>query len=162
MGFNVNLSYRNFDLTGFLFWSQGGQLFNFTKYNVDFNTFNYNRSSRMLYDSWTPDHHDAQLPKLDFLDTYSNKYPTDYYVENASYVRLKTLQLGYNIPKSVLSRIKVDKLRLYAQAQNLFTVKKTNNLDPDVALSGGDTSMGIVNGVNPTPKQILFGLNLSF
>jgi hypothetical protein len=138
-------------------------LFNYARYNTDFNTFNYNRSARMLYDSWTPEHTNAMLPKMDLLDTYSNKYATNYYVESASYVRLKTLQLGYNFPKALLSKIKVDKMRLYVQAQNLFTATKFSGLDPDGSIGGtADTSVGIVNNVNPTPRQIMFGVNLGF
>lgn len=160
---NLNLGYKNLDFTAFIFWNQGGKIFNYSRYNTDFNTFKYNRSARMLYESWTPAlGNNALLPKLDLLDTYSNKYPTTYYVEDASYVRLKTIQLGYTLSKGILSKLKVDKVRMYVQAQNLFTKTKFSGLDPDSGLSGGDTAMGIVNNVTPTPKQFLFGLNFGF
>lgn len=173
MGINLALTYKNFDFSAFVFWNQGGQLFNFSRYNVDFMTFQYNRSARMLYDSWTPENHNAKLPILDVNDTYSNKYVTDYFVEDATYVRLKTLQLGYTIPSSITSRLKIEKLRVYVQAQNLFTITNFSGLDPAGSFTNGasssagvtatdDLSMGVVNNVTPTPKQVLFGINLSF
>ncbi len=160
-GMNLTLGYKNFDFSGFLFWNKGGQIFNLSRYNTDFNTFQFNRSSRMLYESWTPElGNSAKLPKLDLLDTYSNINVTNYYVEDASYLRLKTLQLGYTLPKSLVSKVKLDRMRVYVQAQNLFTVTKATVLDPDANLNGtSDTSLGVINNTLPTPKQVLFGIS---
>jgi len=163
--FNAGLNYKNFDFSAFLFWNQGGQLFNLNRYSTDFNTFLFNRSSRMLYESWTPElGNNAKLPKLDLLDTYSNVNVTDYYLESATYLRLKTIQLGYTIPTNVISKAGLDKVRIYVQAQNLFTAKgeDTTLLDPDAALNGSDTSMGVITNTLPTPKQILFGISVGF
>ncbi|HUH20154.1 SusC/RagA family TonB-linked outer membrane protein, partial [Albibacterium sp.] len=163
--FNLGLNYKNFDFSAFLFWNKGGQIFNLSRFNVDFNTFMFNRSERMLYESWTPElGNNAKLPKLNVLDSYSNSNVTDYYLESATYLRLKTLQLGYTIPTNVISKAGLDKVRVYVQAQNLFTAKGTNTtvLDPDASLNGGDTSMGVINNTLPTPKQILFGISVGF
>lgn len=163
VGLNVSLSFKNFDLDGFLFWNQGGHLFNSMRHNTDFNTFQFNRSKRMLFDSWTPENKDAMLPKLDITDTYSNKYVSDYFIEDASYLRLKQVTLGYNVPSGLISRIRLAKLRIYVQAQNLFTLTRFTGMDPGVNISGrSDLSLGIYSGGNPTPKQILFGINLGF
>lgn len=161
---NVSLGYKNFDFTAFVFWNQGGQIFNLSRYNTDFSTFQFNRSSRMLYESWTPElGNDAKLPKLDLLDTYSNVNVTDYYLEDASYVRLRTLQLGYTFPNALTNKVMIDRLRVYVQAQNLFTATKATVLDPDAALNGEtDTSMGVISNTLPTPKQVLVGINLAF
>jgi len=161
---NVSLGYKNFDFTSFIFWNQGGDIFNHSRYNTDFNTFTFNRSARMLYESWTPELGDnAKLPKLDVSDVVSTRNLTDYFVEDATYVRVKTLQLGYTIPESLISRIKLARVRVYVQAQNMFTFTKFSGLDPDTGQNGADDlSMGVVNNVSPTPKQFLFGLNLSF
>ena len=166
---NLTLRYKNFDLNAFFFWNQGGDIFNLNRYLTDFNSFNTNRSTRMMYESWTPElGNAAKLPKLDILDTYSNQNITDYFVEDASYLRLRNLQLGYSLPQSVLSHIKLDRLRVYVQAQNLFTLTKFTGMDPDGNLQGyesaggGDLSMGISNRQTPTPKQVLFGIDFSF
>ncbi len=162
MGFDLSLNYKNIDFNAFLFWNQGGDIANTERYNVDFNTFNLQRSHRMLYDSWTPDNTDAALPKLDINDTYSNKYVTSYYVEDASYLRLKNLQLGYTIPQSLVNKVGIQNLRIYAQAQNLLTFTRFSGMDPGVSISGNDLSMGVGGGSSPVPKQLIFGLNLAF
>lgn len=163
MGFNISLGWKGFDFSTFIFWSQGGQLVNQSRYNVDFNTYAFNRSARMLYESWTPENHDARLPMLNINDVSSAKYFTDYFVEDATYVRMKTLQLGYTVPAKIVSKIKLDRVRLYVQGQNLLTWTKFSGLDPGISISGTtDISMGVVNNYNPTPRQILFGVNLSF
>ncbi len=160
---NLSLGYKNFDLSAFLFWNQGGDIYNQQRYVTDFNTFSQNRSGRMLYESWTPELGDnAKLPKLDLFDSYSNVNVTSYFVEDASYLRFKTLQLGYTFPNIITNKIKLDRLRIYLQAQNLFTITNYSGLDPDANLSGGDLSMGVVTNLAPTPKQILFGINLGF
>jgi len=160
---NLNLKYKDFDLNAFLFWNQGGDIFNLSRYYTDFNTFNLNRSKRMMDESWTPELGDnAKLPKLDILDTYSNQNITNYFVEDASYLRLRNLQLGYSLPASILKNAKVDRVRIYVQAQNLFTITKFTGLDPDANLQGDDLSMGISNRPTPTPKQILFGIDFAF
>ncbi len=162
VGLNIALIYKGFDFSGFAFWNQGGDLFNYARYYSDFQTFQTQRSHEFLYDSWTPTNQNALLPKLDLSDTYSNKYATSYYIEDASYIRLKTLQLGYTVPVNVLKKINIAKARIYVQAQNIITAKKTSCLDPGLSIQGGDLSMGVVLDNLPTPKQVLLGVNIEF
>ena len=163
VGFNLGLEYKNFDLTGFLFWNQGGEVFNQSLYGSDFNSFNWNRRTAALYDTWTEDNHNAALPSLNENDNKSYLYSNDYYVEDATYIRLKTLQLGYTFPQSIVSKIGASKLRIYVQAENLWTWtnKECRVLDPGASLSGEeDTEMGVIGlGQNPTAQQFLFGIN---
>ena len=164
VGLNLSLAYKGFDFSGFLFWNQGGDIFNYSLWESDFQTFQYNRSHRFLYDSWTPElGKNALLPKLDLYDTYSNKNVSSYFVEDATYLRMKTLQLGYTIPANMVDKINVDKIRVYVQAQNIFTLSKFRGTDPGISISGGDDlTMGVVNNYTPTPKQILFGISIGF
>ena len=166
MGFNFSLGWKGLDFSTFIFWNQGGELFNQSRYNVDFNTYSFNRSTRMLNESWTPANHNAKLPELNINDATSAKYVTDYFLEDATYLRVKTLQLGYTLPEKIVNAIKMDRVRIYVQAQNLITWSNTTALDPGLSLSSGaatnDLSMGVVNNYNPTPKQILFGINVGF
>ena len=164
MGLNLSLGYKGFDVTGFLFWNKGGDLLNFTKFNTDFQNYQYNRSARFLYESWTPElGNNATLPVLNIDDTYSSKYVSSYFVEDASYLRMKSLQLGYTIPETLLKKMNIDRIRVYFQAQNLFTITKFTGLDPGLSTSGNsDLSMGVVNSYTPTPQQVLFGINIGF
>lgn len=164
-GINLNLGYKNFDLTIFAQGVQGNDLFNHVRYWTDFEIFQGNRSKRMLYDSWRPDNPNAILPILDANDAQSG-VPSTYFIEDGSYMRLKNLQLGYTFPTSILSRLGLNQLRIYGQLQNLFTITNYSGLDPEVNLrnfnSGSDREIGVDQGVYPTPKGVLFGLSAGF
>ncbi len=163
LGLNLSFAYKGFDLTGFLFFNYGNKIFNWNRYNVDFNTFAYNRTKRMLYESWTPElGNKAKLPKLDLNDIVSNKYPTDYFIEDGTYLRLKQVQLGYTLPASITNRIKFDRMRIYVQGQNLFTWTKATVLDVGLSTSGADLSMGVSGTPTPTAAQFIVGLNMGF
>ena len=82
----------------------GNEAFNYTKYFTDFYGFSGNRSNRMLYESWTPTRTDAILPMLDVTDNYSFQ-PSTYYVEDASYLRAKVVQLGYTFAPSFYQKL---------------------------------------------------------
>ncbi|HEX2534028.1 MAG TPA: SusC/RagA family TonB-linked outer membrane protein, partial [Chitinophagaceae bacterium] len=168
---NIELNYKNFDFTAFLFWNQGNEIFNNTKYFTDFRVFVGGVSTRVLEDSWTPETAgSAKLPRLGngaengytgFVTGNSNSY----YVEDGSFFRAKTVQLGYTLPRSIAQRIKLSSLRVYAQAQNLFTITNYTGADPDVSLfsnSGNDRGIGVDRGGFPNPKMFLLGLNVNF
>jgi hypothetical protein len=163
MGLNLSASYRGFDFTAFLFWNYGNDIFHYNRYFTDFNISQGNRSQRMLDESWTPDlGNNAKLPILDITDLQSNNLVTDYFVESGSYLRAKTLQLGYNIAPLLSQKLGVKKCRLYVQAQNLFTLTKYSGMDPDISIQGFDSGMGVDEGVYPNAKQFLVGMTLSF
>lgn len=172
MGLNLNASWKNFDVSTFLYWKAGGQLANYVRYWTDFNTFQGNRTRRVLYDSWTPDRRDAKLPRLNGNDNTSGQVPVSYYIEPGGYLRLRNFQVGYTIPASLMRKVGIDRLRVYVQAQNLFTVTNYTGLDPEITTfntgrgdyrrSQADRNLGVDAGNFPMPKAILFGLNLSF
>jgi hypothetical protein len=96
------LAYKGFDLTIFAQGVQGNDIFNHVRYWTDFEVFQGNRTKRMLYESWRPDNPNAKLPILDANDAQSGE-PSTYFVENGSYLRFKNIQLGYTLPKSIVS-----------------------------------------------------------
>jgi TonB-linked SusC/RagA family outer membrane protein len=132
LGLNFSASYKNFDFSAFLYWKDGGQIVNYVRYWTDFNTFQGNRDKRVLYDSWTPEHRDAKLPVLDGSDGASGQVPVSYYVEPGGYLRLRNFSIGYSIPSNTLRRLSIDRLRIYVQAQNLFTITEYTGLDPEI------------------------------
>lgn len=164
-GINIYLAYNKFDLTLFAQGVQGNDLFNHVRYWTDFEIFQGNRSTRMLYESWRPDNPGAILPILDANDAQSG-VPSTYFVEDGSYMRLKNIQLGYTFPPNILAAIGMGQLRVYAQAQNLLTFTNYSGLDPEVNLrnfnSGSDREIGVDQGVYPTPKGFIFGLSAGF
>jgi hypothetical protein len=171
MGFNLNLTYKSFDFTGFLFWSQGGELYNYTKYYTDMRVFVGGVSTRVLNDTWTPTHMDAKLPRLSgvaaengftsFVLGNSNSY----YIEDGSYLRLKTLQLGYTLPKKIIDKAKMSNVRVYLQGQNLFTITNYTGPDPDINLlsgNGTDQYIGVDRTGFPNPREWILGLTINF
>jgi hypothetical protein len=173
LGANLGLTWKNFDFSTFLFWNQGNEIYNYTKYYTDMRVFVGGVSTRVLNDTWTPQNTNAKLPQLQpgangftsFVTGNSNSY----YVEDGSYLRAKTIQLGYTIPKKVVDKIKLSSIRLYVQAQNLFTITKYTGPDPDLSLINNtvnnittDTYIGVDRAGFPNPKQFIFGLNVSF
>ncbi|MBN8823664.1 MULTISPECIES: TonB-dependent receptor [unclassified Spirosoma] len=164
-GLNINLNYKNFGLTLFGQGVQGNQIFNYVKYWTDFPTFAGNRSTRMLYDSWRPGKTDAILPQLRASDQISI-LPSTYYLESGSYFRMKNIQLTYQLPQTLLNKLKMGATSVYIQGQNLFTVTKYSGMDPEINLrnytAGNDRQIGVDGGSYPVAKTILVGLNLSF
>lgn len=155
-GLNLNIQYKNFDVTMFFQGVQGNDLLNYVNRWIDFVTFQGNRSVKMLTDSWTPENPNASLPVLSAGDNLSYQ-PSSYFVEDGSYFRMKNLQIGYNFPTIA----GIDNLRLYFQATNLFTITDYSGLDPEVNIQFGNNNMfGFDEGIYPTPQQFILGLNL--
>lgn len=163
-GLNLTVAFQNFDFSIFFYSVIGGDLYNNTRWWTDFNSFQGNRSRRMLEQSWRPgaDNSKAVLPILDATDTYSNNIANTYLLEDASYLRARTIQLGYSLPQEVGEKIGLNSLRVYIQGQNVFTITKYSGIDPDVTSLGPETGMGIDMGWYPNPKQYLIGLNIGF
>ncbi|CAG4990088.1 TonB-dependent receptor P26 [Dyadobacter sp. CECT 9275] len=161
-GINLGLEYKNFDLSMFFYGVQGNELWNQNLYWTDFNaSYVQAKSKTALYNSWTPERKNAKVSIQENRQTAStNGSPTSYYIEDGSYLRLKNIQLGYNVPANLLKGIKVTGLRIYVQSANLFTLTKFSGLDPEIG--GSATSFGASEASYPNDKQFLFGAKLSF
>ncbi len=155
-GLNIDLGYSNFDLNMFFYGSYGNDMINYVSRWIDYGQFVGGLSKDALYNSWTPTNTSARLPKLDGA-AHSQDASTAF-IEDGSYLRMKTLRLGYTFPQIALDKVKIKSLRLYVQATNLFTLTKYRGLDPELDSSG--MSMGVDKGSWPTPRQITFGLTL--
>jgi TonB-linked SusC/RagA family outer membrane protein len=164
-GVNLNLNYKAFGLTLFGQGVKGNEIFNIVKYFTDFPTFGGNRSHRMLYDSWRPGKTDAILPQLTSSDQVSI-LPSTYYLEDGSYFRMKNIQLIYNLPEKLFSKVGFGSTRVYVQGQNLFTITNYSGMDPEINLrnytAGNDRQIGVDAGNYPVAKQFLVGVNVSF
>ncbi|HET9487580.1 MAG TPA: SusC/RagA family TonB-linked outer membrane protein, partial [Chryseosolibacter sp.] len=163
-GLNLALAFADFDFSMFFYASLGGELYNNTRWWTDFNSFQGNRSRRMLEKSWREgaDNSGAMLPILDATDTYSNNIANTYLMEDGSYLRARTIQLGYTLPNEIGNKIGLQALRIYVQAQNVFTITNYSGIDPDVTTLGPETGMGIDMGWYPNPKQYLIGVSIGF
>ncbi len=170
MGFNLGMNYKNFNFTAFIFWNQGNEIYNYTKYYTDMRVFVGGVSTRVLNNSWTPQNKNATLPQLGVgpengYTSFTTSTSNSYYVEDGSYLRAKTLQLGYTFPKKLSSKARISNLKVYVQAQNLFTFTKYQGSDPDISQisrdPGGarDFYLGVDLGGFPNPKQFIGGIS---
>ncbi|HAQ17871.1 MAG TPA: SusC/RagA family TonB-linked outer membrane protein [Prolixibacteraceae bacterium] len=160
-GLNLALTYKNFDISTFIYGSQGNDIFNNNKWWVDFwPSFQGQKSQDLLYRSWTPSNTGASVPKASNKSNFStNTVSSSYYLEDGSFVRMKNLQIGYTMPASSLSKVYLKSVRVYVQAVNLFTITKYSGLDPEIG--GGDRAFGVDAGNYPNVKQFIIGLNLT-
>lgn len=104
-------------------------------------------------------------PRPSIQDPNDNDRLSTRYIEDGSYLRIKNITLGYTFPKKLLTKIKVDNIRLYTNIQNLYTFTKYMGFDPEVGASTQDSSgltFGVDNGRYPSPMTCSFGLNLTF
>ena len=124
-GLNIALNYKNFDLS--MFW-QGvcdKDVYNNQKFQTDFwgvNDPGSNKGERLL-DAWTTANPGSTIPALSTMNTADEGRASSYFVENGSYLKLRTLQFGYSLPQSLLSKIKLSNARVYVSGQNLLTIK---------------------------------------
>ncbi len=158
-GLNIYLQYKNFDFT--MFW-QGVQGVDVDcrgyKSQTDFwansniNVPYLNKGVRVL-DAWSLSNPGSSIPALTTSDTNNEGRVSSYYIENGSYAKLRTIQLGYNVPDAFAAKLKMERIRLYLSAQNLITIKSSN-------FSGADPENPGFN--YPIPLNLTFGLNVSF
>lgn len=162
-GINIGASYKGFDFSMFLYGSQGNQNINYVRYWTDFYpSFQGVKSKDLLYNSWSTDRPNARTPIAENESNFSNNgVVNSYYLEDASYLRCKSLMIGYTIPSDKLKRIGMDKCRVYLQAANLFTITNYTGQDPEV--TGSNASFGIDYGTYPNNQKIFtVGVSVAF
>jgi len=157
--FTNTFGYKNFDLVIFLQGSYGNKIYNALKQQLDITNLSQNSTTTVL-DRWTTTNPSNTTPRVANSPVAQM---SDRYIENGSYLRLKTLSLGYTFPESIISKIKAKQLRLYISAQNLLTWTKYTGYDPEVSsFEQNNILQGIDYGAYPNYKTFLAGLNITF
>lgn len=152
-GLGANLYYKNFDLS---FFFQGA--FDVDAYvngEAAYAFFNGGKVLERHLDRWTPTNHDASYPRITRADQINYEF-SSYWLEDASYVRLKNLTIGYNVPKTLLNKINLERVKVYVTGENLFTITGMDTLDPESAPSN---SRG---GLYSNVRKISVGLKVGF
>lgn len=156
-GLNLDLNYKNWDMTMFVQGLQGRNIINSVSRNMLFIRQDGNYLRKRLYESWTPERY-ASGGKITVPITINNdanmQLPSTFFIKKGDYLRMKDIQLGYTLNPKMLSNIKVNSLRVYLQASNLFTLTPYSGLDPEV------NEQGIDNSVYPTSRIFVFGFNM--
>jgi TonB-linked SusC/RagA family outer membrane protein len=154
-GLNIYTEYKGIDLNVFFHGVQGVDIDNFVKKQTDFwsvDDVNSNKGRRLL-NAWSLSNPDSDIPALQNTNTNNEGRFSTYFVEDASYVKLKNLQIGYTLPVDISRKLKMEKMRVYVSGQNLFTIqaKSFTGIDPENAGFG-----------YPIPVTYTFGFNLTF
>jgi TonB-linked SusC/RagA family outer membrane protein len=161
-GINNTVTWKNWDLNIFMQGVYGNEIANFNRINLE----NLNGQGNVLLEAfsnrWTPENPSNTYTRA--ADGPRNIVFSDYYVEDGSYLRLKSATLGYSIPTKFLSRMKINKLRFYLTGKNLFTITNYSGVDPEVSFGGqnNNLSAGADFGGYPTSRTYLLGLNVNF
>lgn len=162
-GVNLKVTFKGFDLATYLYASFGNKIFNVSKWFTDFYpSFTGAAISSRVKDSWLPDHKNTVTPIFESASNFStNTQSNSFYVENGNYLRMQNVTMGYTLPNHLLGKLKMQKLRIYASANNVFTVTKYKGLDPGVG-GNADTNFGIDVGNYPITRSYTVGINLGF
>ncbi|MEO9853077.1 MAG: TonB-dependent receptor [Reichenbachiella sp.] len=161
-GFNSNFSYKNLDLQLFLTGSQGNEIVNsLVVWTESSQGFNNSLTSRM--DRWNADNTASNEPRMTLNDANENARFSDRYVQDGSYIRLKNIQLGYTLPAALMSKIGVQKLRIYVAADNLLTITDYEGFDPELgAWNDNPFAVGVDVATIPQARTFRGGLNITF
>lgn len=161
-GFTNNFTYKGFDLSVFFQWSYGNDIMNANRLFFE----SSNNKSRELnqYASyanrWTPENPDSDIPAA--TTSASNRVISSRIVEDGSFLRLKTVTLGYTFPKTLIAKAKLSNARVYIAAQNLWTWTSYSGYDPEVSVRNSALTPGLDFSSYPRAYSISFGVNLGF
>lgn len=159
-GINLNFEYKNFDLSMLFTGSYGNDVLNAVKPYAGTGSERYNSFAGLLDEAWDGEGSSNTQPRLAAIDDNNNFIYSDYYIEDGSHLRLKSMQLGYNFPKAWIEKIHLGNARLFIGGENLFTLTKFDGLDVD--LGGSALERGIDWGQYPLPRIFMVGANISF
>jgi TonB-linked SusC/RagA family outer membrane protein len=177
-GFNNRFSYKNFELTVSIQGVQGNQIFNAGRIMTEKNNWGLlTGTSKRLLDHWTETNQDTDVPGW-IPESYRAQYQLDHglgpttvsvnsrisrFVEEGSYIRLKNVNLSYNLPQSICQKVHMDRLRVYLSGANLLTFTKYTGYDPEISsFTASDGRAGIDNSNYPQSKTYTFGIDVTF
>jgi TonB-dependent starch-binding outer membrane protein SusC len=161
-GLTNDFQCKNFDLNIFIQGSYGNDIFNATRIDLE-GMFDSKNQSVAVLNRWTPSNRVTDIPRAIGGGNVKNVYNSTRFIEDGSYARIKSLTLGYNFTLKALDKAKIRTLRLYATAQNLFTLTNYSGFDPEVNAFGlSATELGIDYGTYPQSKTIIVGVNVDF
>ena len=162
-GVNIGLGWKNWDLSTYLYYSIGNDLYAHYKLYTDWgqlaNVYTYDRLEKAWHPETNPN---GTMPMFVRGDTHAETNVSHTgYIQDGSYLRMQTLTFGYTLPKKVLQKINMSRIRFYVQFSNLFTITGYEGLDPEVRQSS-DYIRGVDYGSYGMPRQYLFGVNIDF
>jgi TonB-dependent starch-binding outer membrane protein SusC len=161
-GLNNNFTYKGFDLNVFFQWSYGNQIYNANRMMFEGNVTNKRDLNQYASynDRWTFDNQDSKIFRTGGYGQVG--YYSDYYLENGSFLRLKTVALAYSIPPKLLKAVFVRNLSVAVSAQNLYTWTSYSGMDPEVSVRNSTLTQGFDYSAYPRARTIIFSLKAGF
>ena len=157
-GLRLTAGYKNFDFSALL---QGaGMVDAKVKAEISRAFYNGGKVTEAHLDRWTPANPGATYPRLSMTGSSKNWESSSFWVQNASYLKMRNLQVGYTVPAKFLAPAGISRLRLYFSADNLFTITGFDGVDPEAAYNFGDLSVS--SSYYPLTRNYSFGVNVSF
>jgi TonB-linked SusC/RagA family outer membrane protein len=158
-----NFTYKDFDLSIFLVGSQGGKILNAVSFQTMGMYSLYMNQRADVANFWTPNNPNSNIPAPRSGFGNNNLVMSDRFLEDASYLRLQNVRIGYTLPQQWANKIKMTRLKAYISGQNLFVITKYSGLDPEIgSLNQNPILQNIDYGRYPTPRTITFGVNAEF
>jgi TonB-linked SusC/RagA family outer membrane protein len=160
----VNLSfganYKGFDMSFLIGEAGGGKLYNANRYFYEGMGSGSNFLKTTL-NAWTPQNTDTDVPRAVLQDLNENARESDRFLEKGDYIRLRQLQIGYVLTAPLLKKTQIEHLRIYASAENLFTITSYTGIDPEFSRASV-LNAGIDTHIYPFTRSYIFGLQLTF
>ncbi|MFZ5941151.1 MAG: SusC/RagA family TonB-linked outer membrane protein, partial [Bacteroidota bacterium] len=166
-GLNFNMNYRNFDISLLGQGTYGNDIYYQVATDIEGFYRPFTVTQRYYDERWTGEGSSNTQPRASWSAKSNNTKPSTRFLEDGSYFRIKTLQIGYSLPRTFTERIKIDKVRVYMVGQNLFTITAYPGLDPEMTVSDNssseqDLAAGIDWGTYPSAISISLGLQITF
>jgi TonB-linked SusC/RagA family outer membrane protein len=163
-GFTNSLSYKGFDANIFLSFQYGNKIYNHNRFFGEGG--GARDAARIIFASnnarWQKPGDITSVPKPDGININNYRDGGSRWLEDGSFLRLRSLNLGYTLPKLLTHKARIETLRIYLVGSNLFTITKYTGLDPESAADSGQNSQGIDLGTPPQPRSIQVGINVGF
>ncbi|MBW6497853.1 MAG: TonB-dependent receptor [Bacteroidales bacterium] len=160
-GLSNSFAYRNFDLSVFVQGSYGNDIFNATRIETE-GMLDAKNQSRTVLNRWRAPGQETDIPRA-VADNTDNSILSTRFVEDGSYLRVKSITLGYELPSSVIQKLNIKNLRFHVSAENLLTFTNYSGYDPEVnAFGTSNIALGVDYGTYPHTRNLIFGVNVSF
>ncbi|RZK81927.1 MAG: TonB-dependent receptor [Pedobacter sp.] len=161
-GFTNTFSWKGIDLSVFIYGSQGGDIFNYSRRQTESLNSAFSNQLTSVLNRYSTSNPNGDLPRYNQWHN-NNTRISDRYIEDGSYLRIQNVALGYNLPKSLISKVKVNNARFYVSVQNLYTFTNYSGYDPELgAINNNVRFMNIDNGHYPIPRTFTIGTNIEF
>jgi hypothetical protein len=156
-GFDASAEYKGFDFSMLVIGTYGNDIFNGSQRQ----DLRYTNRTTAILDRWTEEGSTNEIPRYTWIDANNNYRISDLYIEDGSYIRLKNIQIGYTLPRSILDKVGATTFRVYISGENMLTLTKYTGADPEIG-SMSSFDIAIDRGIYPQAQTFRIGTTITF